>query len=441
MKIKVILVLMIGFTLSVTAQDSTAWDLSRCVKHAHANNLTVKRQQLNVQYNAVQLEQKRYSMLPNLNVNSNYRIGFGRTLDQSDYTYHNATTQSVDAGINSSVSLFEGFSKQNDIKKSKTDLAAAQVDVDKTKNDIGLQLANQYLLILYSQEILAVAKEQLSQSEQMVIQTEKQVKAGSKAPGALLDMKSQMAKESVAVIQAENNLNLATLNLVQMLDLDSVKGFSIVVPVLPEVLPGLLSPPDEVYNSAVQNMPEIKGSQLRVESKNYQLASAKGGIYPSLTLNGGFGSQLAYYEGKQSISFMDEYNNNRNSYLGLSLNIPIFNGHRTTTSIKSAKFDIEDAQYALAQQKLTLRKEIQQASNEALGAYKKYLASQDALEAYKENFKYTQKRFDVEMVNAVDYNLAKTNLLKAESDLLQSKYEYIFKTKILDFYKGIEITL
>lgn len=433
--------LLVGIVISASAQDSTAWDLLRCVKYAHANNLTVKRQQLNVQYSAVQLEQKKYSLLPTLNAGAGYNIGFGRTLDQSDYTYNNSTTQSVSTNVESTVSLFEGFSKQNDIKKSKTDLAVAQVDVEKTKNDIGLQLANQYLQILFYQEILAVAKEQYALSEQTVAQTEKQVKAGSKAPGALLDMKSQMAKESVAVIQAENNLNLATLNLVQMLDLDSVKGFKIVVPVLPEVLPGLLSPPDEVYNSAVQNMPEIKGSQLKVESSNYQLASAKGGVYPSLRLIGGWGSQLSYYEGKQDITFSEEFNNNRNSYLGLSLNIPIFNGHSTTTNIKSARFGVLDAQYALAQQKLTLRKEIQQASNEALGAYKKYLASQDALEAYKENFKYTQKRFDVEMVNAVDYNLAKTNLLKAESDLLQSKYEYIFKTKILDFYKGIEITL
>lgn len=438
---KLIFALLFGTIISVSAQDSTAWSLERCIKYAHENNIDIKRQELNSMNSAVQLEQKKYSLLPNLNAHSQYQVGFGRVLDQSTYKYNNNTTQTASVGISSSTDIFQGFSKLNSIKMSKADYAATLVDLEKTKKDIALQLANQYLQILYGQELLAVAKEQYAQTEQTVAQTEKFVKAGSKPMGTLLDIKSQLAKESVNLVQAQNSLNLATLNLVQMLDLDSVRGFSVVVPVLPEIIPGLLTPPEDVYNTAVLNMPEIKGSQFRVESSNYQLAMAKGGIYPSLTFDAGWGSQLAYYKGKQSISFNQEFSNNANSYLGLSLNIPIFNGHQTTANIKSARFLVQDAQYQLSQQKLVLRKEIQQASNDAIGAYKNYLASQEAVASYKESFKYTQKRFEVEMINAVDFNLAKTNLIKAESDLLQAKYEYIFKTKILDFYKGVEIKL
>lgn len=441
MKLIVSILLFAAVTITISAQDSTAWTLEKCITYAHENNLDLKRQQLNVLYSKSQVQQNKYSLLPSLNASSTYNVGFGRTLDQSDYSYHNSTTQSVNAGINSSVSLFEGFAKRNTIKKSKADYSASLVDVDKAKNDIALQLANQYLQILYGKEMLAVAQEQHQQTEQTVLRMEKLVQAGSKPMGSLLEMKSQLSKDAVNVIQAENSLNIATLNMIQMLDLESTSNFSVEIPQLPELLPGLLTPPDDVYNTAVENMPEIKGSQFRLESNNYQLSAAKGAVYPTLTLNGGWGTQISYYEGKQDISFQDEFSNNSNSYIGLSLNIPIFNGHRTTTNIRNAKYNVQDAQYKLSQQKLTLRKEIQQASNEAIGAYKKYLASQDALEASKESFKYTQKRFDVEMLNAVDYNLAKTNLLKAESDLLQSKYEYIFKTKILDFYKGLKISL
>lgn len=441
MRFKILGLLFLGAVATVSAQDTIRWTLDSCIHYALENNLTIKRQVLTSQNSEIQYKQKKYSLLPSLNATAGYNVGFGRVLDQSTYTFQNNTTQSANVGVNSQTPLFEGFAKRNSIKKSKLDYEASLADLDKTKNDISLQLANQYLQILYCQELLAVSKEQYSQTEQTVDQIQRYVTAGSKPMGTLYEIKSQLAKEAVNVIQAENNLNYATLNLVQMLDLESVNGFQVVVPQLPELLPGLLTPPNEVYEHAVTNMPQIKSSELSVKSSEYQLAIAKGAVYPTLGLGLGWGSSIAYYKGKPNISISEEFNNNSNSYLGLSLNIPIFNGHQVTTSINSAKLNMQDWQYRFAQEKLTLRKEIQQASNDALSAYKKYLASQEAVQSYKESFKYTQKRFDVEMINAVDYNLSKTNLVKAESDLLQAKYDYIFKTKILDFYKGIKITL
>lgn len=440
MKIIVTLLLLLSITLVAKAQDSTAWSLEKCIIYASENNLDLKRQQLNTEYQAVQSEQKRFSLFPNLNANAGYNLGFGRVPDQSSYTYVNNTTQTGSAGVSSSTTLFEGFSKRNAIKKSRTDYQKSVADLDKTKNDICLQLANQYLLILYNKELLNISKEQVEITKQQVDQIEKRVKAGNKPMSALLDIKSQLAKESVSLVQAENDLNYAKLNLALMLNIES-KGFDVVTPVLPELLPNSEAQSLEVYNTAVENMPEIKSAMFAVESSKYDLAIAKGGIYPTLSFNAGWGTNVSYYTGKTGFSAKDEFKNNSNSYLGLSLNIPIFNGHQVTSSIKSAKLGFTDAQYKLDQQKLILRKEVEQASNEALSAYKKYLASQEALVSFNESFKYTQKRFDVEMVSAVDYNLAKSDLLKAESDLLQSKYEYIFKTKILDFYKGLKISL
>lgn len=440
MKIIVSLLILLSITLVAKAQDSTAWSLEKCIIYASENNLDLKRQQLNTEYQAVQSEQKRFSLFPNLNANAGYNLGFGRVPDQSSYTYVNNTTQTGSAGVSSSTTLFEGFSKRNAIKKSRTDYQKSVADLDKTKNDICLQLANQYLLILYNKELLNISKEQVEITKQQVDQIEKRVKAGNKPMSALLDIKSQLAKESVSLVQAENDLNYAKLNLALMLNIES-KGFDVVTPVLPELLPNSEAQSLEVYNTAVENMPEIKSAMFAVESSKYDLAIAKGGIYPTLSFNAGWGTNVSYYTGKTGFSAKDEFKNNSNSYLGLSLNIPIFNGHQVTSSIKSAKLGYTDAQYKLDQQKLNLRKEVEQASNEALSAYKKYLASQEALVSFNESFKYTQKRFDVEMVSAVDYNLAKTNLIKAQAELLQSKYEYIFKTKILDFYKGLKISL
>ena len=440
MKIIITSLLLLGFTLGSHAQDSTAWSLEKCILYASENNLDLKRQQLNTQYQSVQTEQKKFSLLPNLNANAGYNLGFGRVPDQSSYTYVNNTTQTGNVGISSSTTLFEGFTKRNAVKKSQTDYQKSVADFDKAKNDICLQLANQYLLILYNKELLNVSKEQVEITKQQVDQIEKRVKAGNKPMSALLDIKSQLAKESVALVQAENDLSYSKLNLALMLNIES-NGFDVVTPILPEVLPNTATQSLDVYTTAVENMPEIKSSILAVESSKYDLAIAKGGIYPTLSFNAGWGTNISYYTGKTGFSAKDEFKNNSNSYLGLSLNIPIFNGHQVTTSIKSAKLGYTDAQYKLEQQKFTLRKEVEQASNEALNAYKKYLASQDALESFNESFKYTQKRFDVEMINAVDYNLAKTNLVKAQAELLQAKYEYIFKTKILDFYKGLNISL
>ena len=441
MKIKLIFLGLFCSVVLASAQDSTAWSLEHCIKYAHENNISIKRQELSSQISDVNYQKQRYSLLPNLNADASFNVGFGRTLDQSTYQYSNNVTKSATMRVASSTTLFDGMVKFNNIKRSKTSLEIAKINVEKTKNDISIELANQYLQILYYQDLLAVAKEQYGQTQLMVDQTSKLVNAGSKSKGALLEVKSQLANESVTLVKTENSLNLAVLGLVQMLDIDSVKGFSVVVPVLPEILPNLLTPPDDVFASAVGTLPQIKSSQLNVEGSSYDLAIAKGGIYPTLSFNAGWQTNASFIKDLPSPTFTDVFSNNSNTYVGLTLGIPIFNGHSVTSNIKTAKFNLDDAQYQLTQQKLILRKEVQTASNDAISAYKQYLASKEAVESSKEAFKYTQKRFEVETINAVDYNLAKTNLLKAESDFLQAKYQYIFKSKILDFYKGVQITL
>lgn len=423
------------------AQETAPWSLEKCIEYAHTNNITIKQQELNSMVTKNNLKQRKASALPSLNANANYNLGFGRVPDETNYDFHNGTTQRGNAGLSTSMPLFEGFQKKNAIKKSYHDYLAAIEHLQTTKNDISLELTSYFLQVLFDKELLIVANEQLETTTMQVERTGKLVDAGSQALGSLLEIKSQEAKEALNVTQQRNALSLSLLNLAQLLDLENPTGFDIEKPQLPDMGDGTLSPPDNIYNSALTIMPQIKGAEYKLKSSEYELQQAVGTKYPSLTLNSGLTSSVSKYEGESDFSFKEKFNDNLNAYIGLNLRIPIFNGLQSKTYIQNTRINVLDSKYQLEKEKLTLRKEIQQAYADAMASYKKYLASQTAVESFKESFKYTEKKFNVGLVNSVDYNVAKTDLIKSQSNFIQSKYEYILRTKILDFYKGIPISL
>ena len=425
----------------VWGANKKQWSLIECISHAHDNNITVKRQKLNTEYNKNLHSQKNLELYPNLNANSNYSLGFGRVPDESNYSFHNGTTQSGSVGISSQVPLFNGFSNRNEVRKQESLYFASLQDLEKVKNDISLQITSYYLQVLFAKELLIIAKEQHKTSQLQVDRTKKLVDAGSQAMGSYLEIKSQAAKEALNVTQQENNLGLSLLNLAQLLDLESPIEFDILTPEIPQLHEFLTDNPSNIYQSALEIMPEIKSSQYNLESSEYDVKIAKGSLYPSVNLGLGWDSRVAKYEGESDFSFSQKFKDNSNSYIGLSLRIPIFNGNQAKTSVKNAKIGMMDANYELQNEKLTLRKEIQQAYADALAAYNKYLSSEEAVNSFAESFRYTEKKFNVGLVNSVDYNVAKTDFTRAQSDLLQSKYEYILRTKILDFYMGIPLTL
>jgi len=438
-------------TLPLMAQKS--WTLQECISYALENNLQVKRQELNVQYTKNNYTQSKFNTLPNLNAQYNQNYSSGQTYDFFTSRYKEQNYWSGNGGINSNVVLFGGFQTINNIMKSKFDYLKSQSDLDKAKNDISLQLALAYLQVLFSHELLDVSKSKLSVTALQVERTKKMLDVGNVAQGEFLQIKAQEASDKNSLINAENNLGIAYLDLTQMLDLDSIGGFNVVVPQNIEVellanLPGV----QEIYALALEAMPQISSAEYAVKSYEKQLSMAKGQLSPTISLNGGlstFYSQEAQdpenppTAGNPNPDYpvRDQFKDYYSKQLGIGVSIPIFNKLQVKNSISNARLGLQDTKLQLDIAKMALYKDVQQAHADALNAREKYYSSVEAVNYNEEAFKYTSQKFEVGLVNSVDYNIAQNNLISAQSSMLQAKYEYIFKLKILDLYMGKPIVL
>lgn len=431
-----------GTTSKIVAQDT--WSLQQCIDYAIENNIQIKQQALNTQYNDNQVRQAKANRLPNLNASFSNDYSFGRSLTYRN-TYKNENSASVSGALSTNITLFNGIVLTNTIKQRELDLQATIQDLQKAKDDIMLAISAGYLEILFAEELEHVTKAQIEMTQQQLDRTRQLVEAGSLARGALLEIEAQKAREELQLVNDHNRVQLGYLALYQFLELPISESFKIEKPVLPELKANVsLSNSIDVFNNAINVRPEIKAAQLRVESALKQLDIAKGYRYPSLTLGANyynlFNNKYSDIYGEK-ITFKDQLKNNGRSGVGLSLNIPIFNRNQVKIGISNASLQISDYEYRLQTARNTLRKDIEQAYTNALASFNRYISTKKAVSSMEEAFRYTEEKFNVGMVNSVDYNLSKNNLTAAQSNLLQAKYEYIFRTKILDFYNGIPIEL
>jgi outer membrane protein len=356
--------------------------------------------------------------------------------------------------VASTVTLFQGLQQRNTIQQNEFNLLASVQDLERLKNDISMLLASGYLQILFNMEILEVAEIQHETTLQQVERTAKLVEAGSLARGALLEIQSQAAREELNVIEAQNALDISYLTLTQMLDLDSVGEFNIEIPEFGDVVrePIQLTV-DEVYKDGLSVLPRIRSAELQVQSAEKGLSIAQGGRSPSLIMRGSYAT--GFSDARQLLlgldpefnpilgdyPFWDQMRDNRNVALTFGLNIPIFNKTMISTNISNARLNVLNYELALETSKMDLYKSIQQAYADAKAARRAYLATETALISMEESFKYTEEKYEVGLVNTVDYNIEKTRLTNTQSDLVQAKFDYIFKVKVLDFYRGIPIRL
>ncbi|HPR57674.1 MAG TPA: TolC family protein [Bacteroidales bacterium] len=438
---------------SINAQ-SRIWTIEDCVNYAVENNLQVKQSELDVKYKEVDLLETKLRLLPNLNANASFSYNWGRVLDRTNYTYTNNETNQANFGLDASMRIFGGLQYQNTIRKAKIDFQASQYAADQVKDDITLLLTQAYLNILYNKELLKVASEQVAITKEQIKRTEKLVDAGILAMGSLLEIQAQGAAEEITEITYENSLALAYLDLLQILDLPGDTDFEIYIPELEVVPSPEIIPVNQVFNLALGTQPGIKSAELLLESAGKNVAIAQGARSPVINLQSGwntnYSNQFRNYEfdsltgnvfQTDVIPFNDQFIDNQSRYLGVGLSIPIFNGYMASSNIARAKIAASSAEYNLEITKNTLRKSIEQAYYDAQAAYKSYQATQKSLSSFQESFRYTEQKFTVGMATSVDYNLAKTQMTAAESDLLRTRFDYIFKLKILDFYMGKPITL
>lgn len=435
-------VILVTITNGLSAQN--AWSLKECIEYAIKNNIQVKQGELSTQYQQNQLKQAKINRFPNLTAQVSQNENYGRSLTYNN-TYENINSSQSNLYLSSSMPIFMGMKINNNIKQLDFDLKASMEDLQKVKDDITMNIASAYLEILFAQELVQVSKDQLAVTQQQIRQTKEKVDAGSLAKGSLLDIQAQAAKEELTLVDNQNQLKLANLKLIQLLELDSYKNFKIQKPKLPEIKAeaSLLSA-TEIYKTAMASRPEIKSSEYKLKSSQYKLKEAKGANYPTIDL---YGTYNNLYNNKYTdtqgnkISFNDQLKNNQRKNFGVQMNIPIFNRLQNKTNIDNAKIDVLSKQLDVENAKKVLRKDIETAETNAIAALNKYTSNQKAVASMQEAFRYSEEKYNVGLVNALEYNQAKNNLAKAQSDLLQAKYEFIFRTKILDFYRGVPINL
>ncbi|MGQ8338906.1 TolC family protein [Sunxiuqinia sp. A32] len=423
---------------SGTLQAQGKWDLRKCINYALENNIQIKQQGISAEYSGNELQQAKNNRLPSLSGNLSNNFSFGRS-QQGDGTYDNFNSNTTSAGLSAGITLWNGSVLNNSIAAAEFTLKANLENLQKAKDDISLYIAAAYLEILFSEELIQVAKDQLEVTELQIDRTSKLVDAGSLAKGSLLEIEAQYAREELALVNEENRLQLAYLNLYQLLELPSTESFEIEEPILPVITANraLLNSMD-IFRNAVQIRPEIKSAVYQLEAYKKQVAIAKGQLYPSLSLGGDYSN---WYNNKYPSSFNEQLKGNEGYGFGLNMRIPIFNKFQARTQIDNAELQVMSQELEVQNTKNTLRQDIEQAYTNALAALKRYMANDKAVTSMQEAFRYIEEKFNVGMVNSVEYNLAKNNLAKAKSDLAQAKYDYIFRTKILDFYNGTEVEL
>ncbi|MFN8155178.1 MAG: TolC family protein [Bacteroidia bacterium] len=471
LKKSAVVILFLGL-LSFKAVPQKAWTLRECVDYAIQNNLTVKQNEISSELSKLTYNQDKFSMLPSLNASAGRNWNYGRTIDPNTNTFTTQQVESDNLSLNASVTLFSGFQIQNTLKQSRLNYYASVTDVQKIMNDISLNVVSFYLQVLYAKEQLKVADARVQQATESRDRVSKMVAAGTMVQGNLLDAESQLASEELAKITAENQLANARLNLTQLLQLNSPDGFDVVDPAV-QVPDGNVTSmtPAQIYDLALKSLPEIKSADTRILSAEKGVSIARGSYLPRLTA---FGSLSSFYSSSakrfKSLDFEgflpngditsggdtvlspafssvfedkpygDQLDENYNKAFGISLSIPIFNGFSSRTNVARARLNLQNAKYAAQQTRNQVYQSIQQAHTDALAARKKYDAMQRSIQAFEEAYTYAEKRFNAGLTNSLEFMTATNNLTRTRVELLQAKYDYIFRLKVLDFYAGNPLT-
>ena len=427
--------------LACRAYGQECWTLDRCIIHALENNLQLKQMEQDVEIAGNNLTESRLAYIPSLNASMGHNMSWGRSVNLNDLEIvENMLSQSSSLNLAASLPLFEGFRRQNTIKSNLKQLQIAQAGIEALKDDIAIAVTKGYLQVLLAKEIETTAESSCKAAKEQVEKTAVLVEAGQQPYGSLLEVKSQLANENVQLATARNNSSAALLELAHLLGITRTDNFNIEVPATLETIiaPEAHMDIDSIILKAAQVLPSVGKAQLARQQSGIQLKIQKGAALPTLSVSAGYGT---YYSSSQDAAFFTQFNNNRNPSVGLSLSIPIFNSWRNSTAVKNARANMEKSNIGVDMAVQELEKQIRHAYNEVLGSYEKLKAAQANRDTAIETFSHTNQKFSLGMLDGTDYTIAKNNLLKAESEYLQCKYQYIFQQKIMDYYMLVPLTL
>lgn len=441
------------FAGSILQAQEKKWTLDECVRYALQNNISVKQTELDSELATIDKRGAFGSFLPRIGANASHSWNIGLNQNITTGLLENQTTQFTAAGVNIGLNLYKGLQNQNELRRSNLSILAAQYQLSKIKDDVSLNVANAFLQILFNKENLKVQKEQLSLNGLQLERTNALVEAGSVARADLLDMQATVAATKQSVIAAENALLISRLSLAQLLQLDDFKNFDIAdkdyEAAESEIM---MQTPEAIIAKAKEVRMEVKIAKTKQEIAQKDVQIAKGGLQPSLqafySLNtrAGYADRIVGIDSnglpiyESPLPLIEQFDQNKGHSFGLQLDIPILNGLASRNTVARAKVGLERSKIALSQEELNLERSVYTAYTDADGAKNAFEAAKVALAARSGAFDFAKEKYEVGLMNALDYNQAQTLFVNAQSDLLRTKYDYIFKIKLVELYFGIPIT-
>ena len=467
------LIVMLVCNITIQAQ-AKKWTLEECVTYAIQNNISIKQSELDSKMALIDKKSAVGRFLPSLNASASHSWNIGLNQDITTGLLQNKTTQFTSAGANVGIDIYRGLQNQNTLRKANLSIVAAKYQLVKMQEDVALNVANAFLQVLFNKENLKVQKEQLRINEKQYVRSEELVKVGSIPRGDLLDVKATLALNNQNVITAENSLLISKLSLSHLLQLKDFENFDVVDDTDVKDENNIMAQtPSAIYEKAFEGRTELKIARTNLEIAEKNVAIAKGAFQPTLQGFYSFNSRVAYSDRVTGVipntsnptsivgfvegtnqnvlspnftrvlgnpaPFFDQFNTNKGQSFGMQLSVPIFNGFSARNNVERSKVSLEQSKIAVEQQNLDLQRNVYTAFADAKGALNAYESSVAALEARQGAYNYATEKYSVGLMNSFDFNQSQTLLTNAQSEVLRTKYDYIFKIKILEFYFGIPL--
>lgn len=421
------------------------WTFRQCLDTALQRNISVNQSRMSNELNKVNLEQVKANRIPSVSANVNEALNFGKNVDPTTNSFVTEGYHSTNLGVSSSYNLFNGMQNANTIRQNRLNVQAGQYDVEKARNDVILFITTGYLQVIFAAELLSAAKSQEDATVAQVDRTEKMVNAGKSPESDLLQVKSQLATDNLSVITAQNQLDLAKVTLMQLMEIPVTDGFEVEVPVMDESTEGILQTNEEIYQKSLSVLPQVTGASLRTSASMMAVKVSQGAHWPRVSLGANIGSNYASSRKKESVNpegypFFEQLWDNIGQSFSMGISIPIYSNRQIRSNIDRAKINLITTRLNEQNVKNVLRKSVEQTYTDMRAAMKKYEATKQQVTAVRSVYENAEKKFAVGVLSATDFLIQKNTYTQSQSNLIQAKYDFIFKQKILDFYQGKAIT-
>ena len=473
----------LGITIIIIAMgpyiygQEKLWNLEECVDYALERNISINQMKLSNQITEIDLKQDKAKRIPSINASGNQSFNFGRSVDPSTNIYTSNNFASNNFALNSSWNIFNGLQNKNTIEKTRIDIQAGSLDLKETENNVTISITQAYLQILYSYEQVDNAKNKLSSTQAQEKRTGSLLRAGEVPEGTLFQIKAQEASDQYSLVNANNQLEMAKISLMQYMELPVEKYFEVVKPEYNDSLLAIIILQDsrEIFENAKNVLPEIESAELKISSAEQSLKIAKGANYPRLSLSAGLSTgysnnrnlysretniveqEIGYLQSDPTelvmaqkpvtsitdlnYPFGQQFTDNFSQSIRLSLTIPIYGNRQVKSNVERSKIHIQTAQLNSNNTSNQLRKKIEQAYIDMIAAARNHEAAKEQVKNLERSYGDTRRKFELGMINATDFIIEQNQYFDSESNLNRAKYQFIFTEKILDFYQGKPITL